>query len=332
MGAMQAQDYAMAQWAVGVRLPQATAQAVSTAIDAGDIIRTHVLRPTWHLVSADDIHWMVELSAPQVKALCKSRHKQLGITEAVESKSKDVITHALSQGQHLTREEVVAELEKHTIATADNRAAHLLMIAELDGLICSGKAKGKKQTYALLAERVPKKESLTRDEALAKLATKYFASHCPATVQDFVWWSGLSVKDARRALEMIQAEVVSEHVNGVVYWFSHSYSMPKDSAKPVLLLPAFDEFLISYRDRSASLAAHDNQRVISRNGIFWPVIAVDGQVQGLWKRTVKNDVVIVETDLFFPLQRAAKESIEEKAKAFGEFIGKRTEVFHKPTL
>lgn len=332
MGAMQAQDYAMVKWAVGMRLLQATVDTIHTAIDQGDIFRTHVLRPTWHLVSADDIHWMLELSAPQIKALLKSRHKQLEITDKVISKSNNVITKTLSQSGYATREKLVAELEKAHIATADNRAAHLLMWAELEGVICNGKTIEKKQTYALLSERIPRKETITRDEALARLAKKYFLSHCPATLQDFIWWSGLSVRDARRALGMIQSEVVAENIYEQTYWFPHSYTVPKSDEESVFLLPAFDEFIISYRDRSASLLPEYKQRAISRNGIFWPVIVIDGQVQGLWRRTVKNNTVVVETDLFGQLPTATKRTMEEKAITFGEFIGKKTEVSHRCTL
>ena len=176
MGAMQAQDYAMAKWAVGVRLPDSTDTVIESAIDKGEIIRTHVLRPTWHFVSSGDIYWMLALTAPHIKASLKSRHKELELTETIISKSHTIIEKALAGGKHATREELITKFEKADIATDNNRASHIFLRAELDGIICSGATKNKKQTYALLEERVPKTKSLNRDEALTALAEKYFSS------------------------------------------------------------------------------------------------------------------------------------------------------------
>ena len=203
MGAMQAQDYAMAKWAVGVRLPNLTDQAVENAINNGEIIRTHLLRPTWHLVSADDIYWALELTAPRIMDSLKSRHTELGLSETILTKSNTIMEKALMGGKHLTREELMDELEKAKIPTDDNRLSHLLLWAELNGIVCSGAIKGGKQTHALLEERVSKTKSMTKEEALANLAKKYFTSHGPAALQDFAWWSGLSVGDAKSALEMV---------------------------------------------------------------------------------------------------------------------------------
>lgn len=330
---MQAQDYAMAQWAVGVRLPHATADAVDAAVNKAEIIRTHVLRPTWHFIPAEDAHWMLELSAPHIRTSLKSRHKQLEITDAVVSKSYDVLTKAIEQSEDgcLTREEMVAALENANIATADNRAAHLFMEAEQAGLICSGAVKGKKQTYALLCERVPQKTVVTREEALGMLARRYFTSHSPATLQDFIWWSGLPIREARRALAMIQSELVSAKREGQDYWIGYPYTVPEHSGASAFLLPAFDEFLISYRDRSASLAPEHGNHAISRNGIFWPMVVVDGQVRGLWKRTIAKGRVVVEIQPFALYSEKIKHMIGEYAVAFGEFVGKKIEIIHKST-
>jgi len=328
IGAMQAQDYHMAKWAIGVRLPTSTDKLVEKFIDYGEIIRTHVLRPTWHFVSSEDIYWMLALTAPRVKATMKSRHRQLEINAEVVSKSNSVIEKALLQGKHLTREELIAELEKAKIAIGDNRAAHLLMLAELDGLICSGAPQGKKHTYALLEERVPYKNTFTKDEALAKLAQKYFASHGPATLEDFVWWSGLSVKEARHALEMTKSDFIAEVCNAKTYWLTHAYSISQNEKESVHLLPSFDEFIISYKDRSAILTFEDHRKAVSNNGIFWPIIVINGQITGIWKRNIKKDKILVETEFFKPLPNETKHSIAQKATAFGNFLGKKTEISH----
>ncbi len=217
MGAMQAQDYAMMKWAVGVRLPGATDQAVEDAISKGEIIRTHLLRPTWHLVSADDIYWMLELTAPNIKASMKSRHKDLRLSESVLAKSNAIIEKTLTGEKHLTRDVLAGEIKKAKIPTDENRLSHLLMWAELSGIVCSGAVQKGKQTHTLLEERVPKPKSMTKEDALAKLAQKYFTSHGPATLQDFVWWSGLSVGDAKQALDTVKTELASETIDSQTY-------------------------------------------------------------------------------------------------------------------
>ncbi len=329
MGAMQAQDYAMVKWALGVRLPGSTDQGIEAAINTGDIIRTHVLRPTWHVVSAADVRWMLALTAPRIKASLRSRHKALELSEPVVLKSHAVIEHALRDGVHLTREEMIAELENAHILTGANRASHLLLRAELDGIVCSGVTQGGKYTYALLEERVPTTHPLSKEEALATLARTYFTSHGPAMIQDFAWWSGLPVSDAKRAVDMIASDVLSETIDAHTYWWSRSLSMPAFKQDIVSLLPAFDEFLISYKDRSASLPFQHHTRTVSNNGIFRPVIAVNGQVIGIWKRTTKRDIVVVETALFTQPDTAIMGFLEHAALQFGQFLEKQAEIHHQ---
>jgi hypothetical protein len=326
MGAMQAQDYAMAKWAIGVRLPGSADRTIKAALDAGEIIRTHVLRPTWHFVSADDIHWMLELTAPHIKAGLKSRHKELELDETIVRKSNAMIEKALRGGKHLTREELVAKLGKAKIPTDDNRAAHLMLRAELDGIVCSGATKGGKQTYALLEDRVPKTKPVPKEEALARLAHRYFASHGPATVQDFVWWSGLSVSAARRALEMAQGRLISETIHAQTLWFAEGAFTTGTGS--VYLLPAFDEFIISYKDRRAALPFENHAKAVSNNGIFRPVVVVNGQVMGTWKRTIKKATVRVETELFQPPGKITTSLIEKAAMHYGHFVGKQVETSH----
>lgn len=323
MGATQAQDYAMAKWAIGARLPNSTVEMVEDAIDKGEIIRIHLLRPTWHIISADDIYWLLELTAPKIKASLRTRHKGLELTESVIGKTNVLIHDALTGGKHLTREELVAIFENAKIATSDNRTSHILLGAELDGIVCSGAAKDNKQTYALLNERIPKPKSLTKEESLERIARKYFTSRYPATLQDFVWWSGLSVGDARNALEMVKSNFVSEKIGSETYWFTNSFSIPKNDNNLTYLLPAFDEFLICYKDRSASLPSNIQKKTVSDNGIFWPIIVLNGQVIGLWKRTIKKDTVIVETNFFQALNKSTIDLVEKEALKLGNFLNKK---------
>ncbi|GAA0528044.1 winged helix DNA-binding domain-containing protein [Chitinophaga japonensis] len=320
MGAMQAQDFAMCRWAAGARTSGATDRKITAALNKGDILRTHLLRPTWHLVAAADIHWLLALTAPRILAASKTRHRQLELTEALFQKSNKIIANMLAGGQHLPRETIMAELKKAKIAVDENRSSHLLFRAELDGILCSGAVKNGRQTYALLAERAPAPGAFNRDEALAMLAGRYFCSRGPATLQDFATWSYLSLTDARHGLEMARPGLTSATVDGDVYWFSRALALPDTYPPSVHLLPAFDEYIIGYRNRAAVLPAAQ-QRVITNNGIFRPVVVINGQVAGLWKRALKDDKVMVTVELFAPGSRAPKKAIARAADRLGAFLG-----------
>lgn len=324
MGAMQAQDYTMAKWAVGVRLPDSTEKTIEDAMDRGEIIRTHILRPTWHLVAADDLRWMLELTAPQIKMGMKSRNKELGLTDAVLAKSRKVIERTLRDGNHSTREELIAALNKANINTDENRASHVFAAAELESLICSGATKNGKQTFSLLEERIPANKPLGRDEALVSLAKRYFFSHGPATFEDFDWWSGLSASNAKRALDMVKSDLTSEIVEGKTYWFTQTDFKTKESG---FLLPAFDEFIISYKDRSATLTFEHHRRAVSSNGMFHPVIVVDGQTVGTWKRAIKKDKVEIMTTYFTRLAPASQTLIEAASVQYSRFMGKTVDLY-----
>ena len=218
------------------------------------------------------------------------------------------------------------EFKKARINTVENRLSHLLLRAELDGIICSGPIVKNKQTFSLLRERVPDRKILGRDESLVKLAMRYFKSHSPATIQDFTWWSGLSHKDAGHAMESMQQYFVKEIIESKKYWFPNSLTVPGYDKNAVHCLPAYDEFLISYRDRSASLSLVDEKKTVSVNGIFYPVVVIDGQVKGLWRRLIKNEKVIIELILYKKPDKSIRDMIEEKAAMIGQFYNKETEV------
>ncbi len=231
----------------------------------------------------------------------------------------------MRDGKYLTREELITELAKVKIATDQNRASHLFAWAELEGLICSGALKGGKPTYALLEERVPNKKSLAKEEALATLAKTYFSSRSPATFQDFVWWSGLHVKDAKLGLDAVATDFKSESINSQTYLFTKSPRSSRNNFDSVYLLPAFDEFIISYKDRTASLPFETHKKAVSDNGIFRPIIVVNGQVCGIWKRKVKKDKVFMETEFFETPSSTILEQIKTAFHQYGDFIGKETE-------
>ncbi len=326
MGAMQAQDFNMAKWAIGLRLKKATQKNIGSAINSGEIIRTHILRPTWHFVPSGDIYWMMDLSAPKIKASMKGRHQQMELNESVLKKSNKIIKRVLEETKCATRKELITELNKAKISTDENRASHILLNAELEKIICSGKMNGKEITYALLRERVPEPKRLNRQGALEKLATKYFKSHCPATLRDFVWWSGLSITDAKNALEMIKKDFISEKINEVEYWFPALFSIPKKFKDSIFLLPAFDEFLISYTDRSASVLNEHESKAFSKNGIFWPTILINGKVKGTWKREIKKDKLLITINFFDSKTKLKNNLLEKESDKLGYFLNSKAEI------
>ena len=254
MGCVQAQDYYGAKWAIGNRIKNITDAVVEKDFNEGKILRTHVLRPTWHFVSPEDIRWMLKLTAPKIRMLSKGLHRQLDINEAVLKRSKKIIAKVLEGGKHLTREVLKASLAKSKINTDDIRLGLLLMEAEIDGIICSGKRVGKQFTYALLDERVPPTLLMERDEAVAELGKRYFISRGPATIHDFMWWSGLPLKDAKKSIEANKKVLHHEVIQGQAYWFGSDIPSKSKKIKSVMVLPSYDEYTVGYRDRSHVIA------------------------------------------------------------------------------
>ncbi len=329
MGAIQAQDYSMAKWAVGLRVAGSNDESVESSFNNGEILRTHVLRPTWHLVSPDDIYWMINLTSPKLKSSIKSRHKHLELSESIINKSNSIIEKELGNRKILTREELADEFHKSGIKTDANRLSHLLFCAELEGLICSGPLKSKKHTYSLLSARVPDKKELSRDESIAELAKRYFTSHCPATIQDFAWWSNLSLTEIRKALNSLKSEFITDTTDAGQYLYPYSYSEYPSDNPSVYLLPAYDEFLISYTDRSSSLSLINNKKTVSDNGIFYPPVVVNGQVSGIWQRATQKEKVMITLNLFQSLNDSTVKFIKSRVDQYGKFLGKEAVLKYK---
>ena len=209
LGAVQAQDYAGAQWGVALRARGLTVAAIDRAFDAGEILRTHVLRPTWHLVTPADLRWMLALTGPRLRRLLATYDRRLEIDARLLTRVRRIVESALEGGRFLTRDALAEALRaRGRITAAGQRLAHLVMYLEADAVICSGPRQGKQFTYALVAERTPGGATLSRDDALSELARRYFQSHGPATVHDFSWWSGLTMRDARTAVATVPGELV----------------------------------------------------------------------------------------------------------------------------
>jgi hypothetical protein len=298
MGAMQAQDYPMSKWAVGVRLkPATTVRTVEKSLEKGEILRTHVMRPTWHLVAAEDIRWMLTLSAPHLKTVARSREKMLEITESLFIRSNRVMEKALEGNRHLTRQELAQALGRAGVVTDSARMNHFLMRAEVEGLICSGVDRERKATYALLEERAAPVRERLKEEALAGLAEKYFRSHSPASLHDFAWWSGLSVVEARQAIRLIEPSLVADRFGGYELFIHHS-CRESHGGDVLHFLPSFDEYIISYKDRASVLAAKHHSGAFSRQGMFYPIIVYNGEIIGTWSRTLKKGHLVISSALF----------------------------------
>ncbi|HZQ35909.1 MAG TPA: winged helix DNA-binding domain-containing protein [Dehalococcoidia bacterium] len=324
LGAVQAQDYAGAKWALGLRLPRATDAAIEAAFGAGAILRTHVLRPTWHFVASDDIRWLLELTAPRVRAALAHYDRQLELGDALYARSNESLTAALAGGRHGTRAELAAALQQSGIdASNGQRMGHLLMRAELDGVICSGARRGKQQTYALLAERAPDARRRERDEALAELTRRYFTGHGPATVKDFVWWSGLTAADARAGIDLAGPGLVCETLDGERYWRSASVPASGPPLSPAAyLLPNYDEYTVGYADRSAVFdAAHTAALGSRENILFHHTVVLDGRVAGTWKRTERKGAVAVTPAFFTPPSEVERKAVAAAAARYGRFLG-----------
>jgi hypothetical protein len=314
-GAVQAQEYGPAKWGLALRSSARTNDAaIERAIERGSILRTHVLRPTWHFVAAADIRWMLELTSPQVHRRMAAYDRQLGLDANVMSRATGVIERALGDRGHLTRRDLGVELHRAGLPSGTRELAHIAMHAELEGIICSGPRRGKQSTYALLADRAPPAPRLDRDEALGELASRYLRSHGPATVRDFVWWSGLGTADARRGLSISPAQ--RREVDGLTYWTlgRKTASVPR-LGSGVHLLPIYDEYLVAYRDH----------RVVPRPayvlGGFQHALLAGSQVAGTWSTMPGVDGLMVNVRPVRRLALAERRALVQAVTRYRRFLG-----------
>ncbi|HSW96378.1 MAG TPA: winged helix DNA-binding domain-containing protein [Candidatus Saccharimonadales bacterium] len=320
MGAVQSQDYSGAKWAIGLRSKNITDDDVEQAVNAGEILRTHVMRPTWHFVLPEDIRWMLELTAPRVHALSGYYYRKLGLTEEIFKKSNNTIVKALIGGKQLTRSELVAVLKGAKLPTEGLSHLFLIGYAELERVICNGPRKEKQFTYMLLDERVPHTKARKRDEALAELAKRYFTSHGPATLKDYVWWSGLSITDVKTGFEAVKKYFIHEIIDDKTYWFSPDTVVTKE--KQAYLLPNYDEYIVGYTDRSAIFdPSHISKLDARANPLFQNTIVINGKIIGTWKRDIKKNKILMNTTLFRKTTNHEDNAIGWAIKRYEKFLG-----------
>ena len=322
LAGIQAQDYSGALWAIGLRLPDATESGIKQAIADRTIIRTWAMRGTLHFVAATDARWILELLAPRMITRSVGRNRQLELTPAIFARIEKILVKALQGGQRLTRDAAYELLERARISTDRQRGIHILWHLAQQRVICFGTHADKQPTFVLLDEWLPLIKKWERDESLAELAHRYFSSHGPATLRDFVWWSGLKVSDATAALDLASSHLVQHAVGGTGYWMSNDTRATRRVAAAVNLLPSFDQFLIGYKDRSASLdPRHAHKITPGGNGMMMQAVLNHGRVVGTWKRAFQKNAVAVTANFFAPPKKDEARAFAGAAARYSQFLG-----------
>jgi hypothetical protein len=321
LGAVQAQDYYGSLWAIGLRLKNSSQESIEKEIVNRKIVRTWPMRGTLHFVTAKDVRWMLKLLAPRIFAGSKRRHLQLELDEATFNRSREIFIRTLQGGNKLTRDEMYSLLESNNISAAGQRGIHILGKLAMEGVICFGDRQGKQQAFVLLDEWITNFINLNREESLAEITLRYFKSHGPATLQDFTWWSGLTAADTRTGLELVKSKLEQEQYNGRIFLFSSQKIVKNSSRENSVLLPAFDEYLVCYKDRSDVLDIKHKKHA-NAGGMLSPTIVVNGKVTGTWRRMIKNNKVLIEIFPFTSLNKKQHNKIIIAAEQYGRFINK----------
>lgn len=314
LGAMQAQEFAVAKWSIAQRTTGATNDSLAKRFDDGAFLRTHVLRPTWHFVLPSDIRWLLELTGPRVKARMAPYDRQLELDEALYAKTNSLIARAV-KGGHRTRKELGDALERARIPARGQRLGHIVMRAELEAIVVSGAMRGKQQTYASLSERAPKAKRLSRDDALVELTRRYFASRGPATVNDFTWWSSLTAAEAREGIEALGSRLEHKIVDGRTYWLVPGPTPAKRRSTVVDLVQVYDEAVVSYRQSRDVLSSTNITSLASGSLLLHPIL-LDGGLIGHWKPVPGGGV---ETVPYATMARAAQRALDRAVERYGRF-------------
>jgi len=311
LGAMQAQDYLASLWAIGSRMRSATESAVEEALARREIVRCWPMRGTLHCVAAEDARWMLELLAPRVLTRHRNRlERDYALDAKTRRRARAVVERLLGGGRALTRGELYAKLEEAHIDTASSRGLHLIFTLAHELVLCFGARRGKQPTFVLLNEWLPQTKPRSREESLAELARRYFASHGPATIPDFVWWSGLTRKEAVQAIALAELDPMEPRAVGAAARRTSLH-----------LLAPFDEFTVAYKDRGAILDPAFARQVNAGGGIISAIVVIDGVVAGRWKRTLRGSAVDLEVSPFRELTEKELRALQKEAQRYGAFIG-----------
>ena len=285
MGSMQAQEYRMMRWAVEMRTKKPSHKAFKEAYDSGRIIRLHLMRGTWQLVSAEDYWWMIDLCAPKAIAATTGwmHSNKISIPDEELYRVRDILIQTAADLGSATKEDLVKALAENNMQMDDHRLSYHIRMAELSGTLCSGDLLPTKATYALSTEKVgPRPVQIDRDEALMRFTRKYFQSHQPATLEDFVWWSGQKVNDCRKGIALLGDTIHKETWKGRDFYLTDNCRTRGFRTGKLLLIPPYDEYLIGYKSRDIVLPPEHRHRAHNNSGIFQPIIARDGTICGNW--------------------------------------------------
>ena len=322
MVAMQAQVWDMAKWAIGLRLPGSTNESIEKAFNDGLILRTHLMRPTWHFVTPTDIRWLLKLTAPRVHAINAYIYRQTGLDTKKLNRSTNLLAKALVDGKYLTRDDLKTSLASVKLSGDGVQLAATMMYAELEGVICSGPRLGKQFSYALMDERAPSKNSTTREESLAEFTKRYFQSRGPATLHDFSTWSGLSMKDIKEGIAMMGSMLVKETWEDKEYFLVQSELKDLNQSQTTFLMPDYDEYGMAYKNREAMIDTNviSMQKLI-KDQFYSHFIIVDGKVAGTWKRSKMGKSLSVETTYFAQISKTKEQEVAKAVKKFLKWAG-----------
>jgi hypothetical protein len=330
-GAVQAQDYAGAKWALTLRAPALTDAQLDRALADGTIIRTHGPRPTWHFIAPADIRWVLTAVAPRVQLRSRTMYRTYEVDAALMARVRRVIEKTLGGGRFATRAAIGQALAAKRIEASGIRLGLIMFVLELDQVVCSGPRQGKQFTYALFDERIRGAAVLSPAEARTALAARYVASHGPVTVRDFVWWSGLTVGEATRALEAVSPSLRVERIGDHVYWSAPSEpAATRRPVPPVHLLPNYDEYFIAYRDRSTTAALLPATAAADPMDSFAHLLCVEGRFGGFWRRTISARAVRVDLLPYRPLGRTHRQAAHEAAERYAAFLGLPLTIAERP--
>ena len=327
LGAVQSQDYPGAKWGVGLRMNGGTDADVESAFNAGEILRTHILRPTWHFVTRSDLPWMLDLTGARIQQANASMYRNLELDDGLLKRVHKIIRKALEGGNFRTRAELAAILADKRIAAAGQRITYIAMHAELAGLICSGPLRGKQQTYGLVDERAPRANKFDRDEALSMLADRYFKSHGPATIYDFAWWSGLTVSDARRGSQMLDKSFASIEYESKTYFMPEEAACAPPSLPALHLLPNYDEHVVAYRDHGPSLDPQTPDALYGwGNSLTAHIVLRNGLVVGGWRRTTTPDRITARFDVKISFKPREATALRKAVREYARFMNTNVEM------
>lgn len=290
MGAIQAQEYRLMRWAVAMRTKEPSYYQFENAFNSGEIIRMHLFRGTWQLISGNDYAWMLKLCAPRSLSVIKGwmKSNKISIPNNELSSIWNVLEIVADEKKSATKDDFIEGLLRKDIVIDDRRLSYCIRMAEINGLLCSGILHTSKATYCLASQKIKNHSDVSYEESLALLAKKYFQSHSPATLEDYVWWSGLSVSECKKGINLIKNELQTQIWQEKTFYIHHSCRLEGFQKGTTLLISPYDEYLIGYKSRELVLPNEYRQFAHNKNGTFYPIIAYDGVICGNWKPFLSN--------------------------------------------